>query len=111
MHSVNVVLEALERGGLLIRSHDDPPAYLPVRDLADVSIGELMTAIRAAGEDRFLNPEMLALSPVAEELVKRVELAVISSLGDVSVKTLATEDSPAAGSIEALHSAGTNRIC
>src|SRR5262249_33919881 len=57
MHAVNGVLDALEGCGLLIRSHDDPPAYLPARDLADVSLAELMSAIRRAGEDRFLDPE------------------------------------------------------
>jgi membrane protein len=96
MHAVNAVLDALEQGGFLMRSRDDPPAYLPTRDLADVSIGELMSAIRTAGEDRFLNPEMLTLPPLAEDLLKQVERTMVSSLGNTSVKTLATEASHAA---------------
>ena len=102
MHAVNAVLEALEQGGLLIRSHDDPPAYLPARDLADVSIAELMSAIRTAGEDRFLNPESLTIPPLAEDLVSQAERTIVASLGKTSVKALAAEGShamPRSGSL------------
>lgn len=100
MHAVNGVLEALEQRGLLTRSHDDPPAYLPARDLADVSIGELMSAIRTAGEDRFLNPESLIIPPLAEDLVSQAERTILTSLGNISVKALAAE-----GSLATLRSA------
>ena len=45
-----------------------------------MSIAELMSAIRTAGEDRFLDPEMLTISPLAEDLIKRMETTVVSSL-------------------------------
>jgi membrane protein len=93
MHAVNAVLEALEHGGILVRSHDDPPAYLPARDLADVSVAELMSAIRTAGEDRFLGPESLTVPAPAEDLARRVERAIAASLGKVSVKALVAESS------------------
>jgi membrane protein len=93
MHAVNVVLDALQDGGLLARSHDDPPAYLPARDLAEVSLADVVTAIRRAGEDRFLDPECLALPPAAEDLAKRIESAIQSSLQNVSVKALVAEAS------------------
>ena len=93
-------------GAACARSSTGAPAAaalpLPARDLADVSIAELLSAIRKAGEDRFLNPESLTISPVAENLVERMERTIISSLGNVSVKTLATEDShatPRSGSV------------
>jgi membrane protein len=89
MHSISVVLDALETSGLLIKSKDDPPAYLPARDLADVSIAELISAVRKAGEDRFLTPEALALSAPADELAKRMEEGIATALADVNVKALA----------------------
>jgi len=95
MHAVNAVLGALEGGGLLIRSHDDPPAYLPARDLADVSIAELISAIRTAGEARFLNPKSLTIPPLAENLVGQLEGTIDASLGHVSVKALAVNGSQA----------------
>jgi membrane protein len=89
MHSVNVVLDALEANGLLIKSDDNPPAYLPARDLADVSVAELLTTVRKCGEDRFLDPDSLAIPATADEVVKRMEKAIASSLANVSVKSLA----------------------
>jgi len=93
MHAVNVVLDALEDCGLLVKSHDDPPAYLPARDLADLSVAELMSAIRKAEEDRFLDPESLSIPARAEELEKQVEQAIASALENVSVKALVTDGS------------------
>jgi membrane protein len=95
MQNVNAVLDALEEGGLLTKSRDDPPAYLPARDLADVSIAELMSAIRTAGEDQFLNPKSLTIPPLAEELVERAEATIAASMGSVSVKALVAEGSQA----------------
>ena len=89
MHAVNVVLDALEDAGLLIKSHDDPPAYLPARDLNAVSVAELMSTIRKAGEDRFLDPESLSLPEAAEELLQRADGALVASLENASVKSLA----------------------
>ena len=93
MHAVNVVLDALAASGLLIRTKDDPPAYLPARDLASVSVAELVSAVRRAGEARFLTPECLALPASAEEVAKRMEQGIAASLEGVSVKSLAVEDS------------------
>jgi len=93
MHAVQVVLEALERGGLLARSGDDPPAYLPARDPAAITLGQLMESVRAAGEDRFLKPEALPVPPQVEAIVARMSQALTISVADVTVKDLATRAS------------------
>ena len=88
MHSVNAVLDALEAAGLVLKSQDDPPAYVPARDLAEVSVAELIFAVRKAGEDRFLVPESLAIPAPAEELARRMDEGIATALGNVSVKAL-----------------------
>jgi membrane protein len=95
MHAVNVVLDALEGCGILTRSHDDPPAYLPARDPADVSVAELVSAIRRAGEDRFLDPESLPIPAPADDLVQRMEQAIVATLADVRVKALVADGTTA----------------
>ena len=95
MHAVNVVLDALEDCRVLTKNHDDPPAYLPARDLAEVSVAELILTIRKAGEDRFLDPESLSVPARVEELEKRVERAIASSLENLSVKALVSKGSQA----------------
>src|SRR5262249_29248727 len=93
MHAVTVVADALQDDGLLTKSHDDPPAYLPARDLAEVSAWDIVSAVRRAGEDRFLDPDCLGLPGAAEEIVKRVEAAIHSSLQNISVKALVSDAS------------------
>jgi membrane protein len=85
MHSVNVVLEALESGRLVTQTNDDPPAYVPARELSQVSISELLETVRRAGEDAFLNPDSLPLPPAVEPLFKSVERAIAGSAASTSI--------------------------
>jgi membrane protein len=88
MHSVNVVLDALETGGLVRQSNDDPPAYLPSRDLSQVSIAEVLAMVRKAGEDAFVNPDSLPLAVPVAEIVDAVELAIARSTAQISVRAM-----------------------
>ena len=86
------VLLALRSGHLLAQTNDDPPAYLPARDLSGVSVAELLRTVRRAGEDRYLDPSRIAVpAPVAEALA-RFDRSVDTTLGDMSVASLASVD-------------------
>ncbi len=91
MHAVDVVLGALEQAKLLVESNDDPPGYLPARDLGAISVGQLLQAVRSAGEDRFLNPAGLRVSGPVNQILTRLEQALQASVGNVSVKDLAAD--------------------
>ncbi len=88
MHAVDVVLGALIQGEILTKSNDYPPTYLPARDLAEVPIANVLTAVRRAGEARFLNPESLPLVGPVEELVFRIERAIVGATAGLSVRAL-----------------------
>jgi membrane protein len=91
MHAVDVVLAALEQAKLLVESNDDPPAYLPARDLGAISVRQLLEAVRSAGEDRFLNPAGLPVSERVDQILTRLEQALNASMGSVTVKDLAAD--------------------
>jgi membrane protein len=101
MHAVDVVLQALVRGGLLAPGAGDPPAYLPARDFSGVTVAELLALVRAAGEDRFLSPEALPVSAAVEQAIERVEQGIGASLGAARVSDLGEprEASPAPDSV------------
>ncbi|MGE5171050.1 MAG: YihY/virulence factor BrkB family protein [Rudaea sp.] len=88
MHSVNVVLEALAAGGLVRQSNDDPPAYLPSRDLSRVSIAEVLAMVRKADEDAFVNPDSLPLAGHVAAIVDAVDDAITRSTAQVSVRDM-----------------------
>ena len=88
MHAVDVVVDALAGSGLLVQTDADPPAYVPARDLDHLSIAELLTIVRHAGEDDFLNPDALpVLAPIAA-VEARIDAAVSAALDGVSVRDL-----------------------
>ena len=101
MHTVDIVLDALEQGRLLVRTNDDPPAYLPARDLGAITVRQLLETVRSAGEDRFLNPAALPVSAAVDRVLTRMEQALSAAMGTVTVKDLAADpvaEVPDAGS-------------
>jgi membrane protein len=88
-HAVRTVLEALEQGGVLMQTSSDPPAFLPARDLTGISVAALLRSVRSAGEDRFLNPAALPVSPGIAAVIERLEQSLDGSLEDFSVASLA----------------------
>ncbi|HTT39790.1 MAG TPA: YihY/virulence factor BrkB family protein [Burkholderiales bacterium] len=89
MHSVQVVLDALEQGGLLARNSEDPPGYLPVCDLNSVPVKRLLDTVRAAGEEGFLNPGALPVPSPVERVIQRLQEAMDAAVDDVNVMELA----------------------
>jgi membrane protein len=93
MHSVDAVLEALAGSGLLVQTSDDPPAYVPARDIAHLSLADLLATVRAAGEDEFLNPDALPVTAPVAAIEARIESAMNGALGAASVRDLVTDES------------------
>ena len=88
-HAVRVVLAALRQSDILAQTGGDPPAYLPARDLARLSVSSLLQAVRSAGEDRYLNPASLPVSPAVEQVLQRIEEGLGTLLEGLSVAALA----------------------
>jgi membrane protein len=91
MHGVAAVLDALQEGGVLACSQE-PPGYLPARELDAVSVHEVLALVRSAGEDRYLNPSVLEVSPAMQEVLDRVDSQSEKILGAVSVSSLAAPE-------------------
>lgn len=91
MHSLQVVLDALERRQLVVRSGDDPPLYLPARDPALITVVTVIETVRAAGEESFLPPEELPAPQPVDDVLDRIRLAVESSVGDMTLRELAAQ--------------------
>jgi membrane protein len=100
MHAVDATLDALTDGDILVPIADDPPAYVPARDLHRLPLAGLLAAVRRAGEDDFLNPATLPLDAPAADFAARSDAAFADSLGASSVRDLVASgtgtDSPPA---------------
>ena len=90
VHVLQTVLDALERQEFIVQNADDPPSYLPARDPSLVTVTQVLNTMRIAGEDRLLSPEKLPILQPVEQALDRVQQAVESSVGDISLRDLVT---------------------
>ncbi|GEM_PF-2238022 len=88
-HSVAAILDALQDGGLLVQSRDNPRGYLPARDLGAVSVKQLLDIVRSAGEDGFLNPAALPVSATVEHVLQSIERSLDRPFQTMSIMELA----------------------
>ncbi|MEK7437329.1 MAG: YihY/virulence factor BrkB family protein [Pseudomonadota bacterium] len=89
-YALQMVLEAFEQDRLLVRTGDDPPAYLPSRDLGSIRLEQLLHTVRAAGEERYLGPEAVPVPAEIEALLARVNLAIDAQVRDLTLRDLLT---------------------
>lgn len=87
-YALQGVLAALERGGLLLRTGDDPPAYLPSRDLGSIAVKDLLLALRTAGEEHYLGPEAVPVPAEIETILARVDLAFEDQVRELTLRDL-----------------------
>ena len=92
VHVLQTVLDALERQEFVVQNSEDPPAYLPARDPSLVTVTQVLNTMRIAGEEHLLSPETLPVQQPVEQVLDQVQRAVESSVGDISLRDLVTNN-------------------
>ncbi len=85
------LLGMLQATGYLAETADEPPAFLPARDIATIGLYELLSDVRRADESRFVRPDrMLRLAPV-EAVMERLEASWRDRLDGLTLGELVRE--------------------
>ena len=92
VHVLQTVLDALERQEFIVQNGDSPPAYLPARDPSLVTVTQVLNTMKIAGEEHLLSPEKLPAPQPVEQVLNQVQRAVESSVGDISLRDLVTNN-------------------
>ena len=92
-HVLRVVMEALQAHGLLALTADEPPLFLPARDPAQISVLQVLEAIRRAGEAGFFVPDALPVNEPVAQLMEHMQSALQASVGHISLRALALNES------------------
>ena len=95
-YALQMVLDAIEQGGMLVRTGDDPPAYLPSRDLGSIALKNLLLALRTDGEEHYLGPDAVPAPAEIESILARVDLALEEQVSGLTLRDLVTPATPAA---------------
>jgi membrane protein len=89
LRSVRTLLGVMTAGGVLVRTSDEPSGYVPARDLATLTVKQLLEMVRTIGESRFLNVESLPAPEAVEDVIGETERAAQTALGGMTIKDLA----------------------
>ena len=88
MQPIHNVLHLMVKVGFLSETANDPPGYLPRRDIETITLCELYEVVRSAGENRLLTLQTLPHQAEVERAMQAVQQAVKSQLGDTTLKDL-----------------------
>lgn len=81
------VLTELENKRLILETGEDPPSYLPARDIGTIKLKEVLDSVRENAEDTEIENKSLAISEV-DRIIKRIDEYIGEALGDETVKSL-----------------------
>ncbi|RMG73875.1 MAG: YihY family inner membrane protein, partial [Nitrospirae bacterium] len=85
---VQDVITLLEKGGLLIETGDDPPCYLPARDIERIRLVDILDVVRMAGEETMsIEQKHLSLTEV-NPVVDGIDRRVREFLGERTLRDL-----------------------
>lgn len=79
--------------GYLTETNAEPPALIPARDIATIPLTELIDAVRASDESRFLRKERLARLAPVDAVMERINASREAALGDMTLRDM-LEDMP-----------------
>ena len=92
--TVQRVLDALARGGLLAATADQPPRWVPTRPLDATPLKLLFDVVRAAGEQDGLDLRRIQADPTVADAEARVEAALDQALDGWQLKDLVNGTEP-----------------
>ncbi len=88
MQPIHHVLQLMVDAGFLSETNDEPPAFLPRRDIETITLAELYEVVRSAGESRLLTLKTLPHQLEVELAMVAIEQAIEVNLGSQTLKDL-----------------------
>ncbi|MEM4658770.1 MAG: YhjD/YihY/BrkB family envelope integrity protein, partial [Candidatus Methanosuratincola sp.] len=83
---VNKTLDLLEKEGLLLQTADDPPAYLPARDIDTIKLTDILDVARTPAPEETVVEEGDENLHRVDELLSKLEGALRGTLGELTLK-------------------------
>lgn len=91
--AVERVLLSLEERGLLVRTADDPPCFIPARPPDETEVKAILDAVRSTGEQGRFALEKVPTAPAVKRLMEEADNAVTEALRGRTLKELAVGES------------------
>lgn len=89
---VRQVLSALEKQSLISPTNGKLVRYLPAKPLDEMSVADVLHAVRHANEDRHLNPSMLPKDQEVDVVFEKMNRAIDETFTQQTIKQLVKEE-------------------
>jgi membrane protein len=86
--SVHDVIDLLNKNALIIETADDPPAYVPAKDIETICINDLFNAIRIAEKETALIEKKIVGVSEVDDIIKTLDTAISGALGDKTLRDI-----------------------
>lgn len=93
---IEQVLSALQKQALISQTNEKTPRYLPAKPLDEMSVVDVLQAIRHANEDQHLNPKMLPHDEHVEMVFGQMQETLGDTFGSQSIKALIKQEDQSA---------------
>ncbi|MBI4847913.1 MAG: YihY/virulence factor BrkB family protein [Nitrospirae bacterium] len=84
--SIQDVIILLRKNALLLETADNPPAYVPAKDIETITLKEIFNTVRFAGHETASVELRLAPSREVDSVIKSLDEACESALGNKTLK-------------------------
>ncbi len=88
---LQVVIDDLLRAGFLLRTGDEPPAYVPAKDIETIALKALVDSVRTSKERSYDDATMLHSIPGVNAVIDRIDEATTSVLEGQTLRGLVLE--------------------
>jgi membrane protein len=88
IESVQDVLETLEKNGFIIETGDEPPSFLPAKDIETIVLRDLLNSVRVAEENSYAVEDKFLSQSEVDKIMEKVDSAVGQALGGETIKAV-----------------------
>ncbi len=85
--SIEDTIKELEDKKLILQVDEDPPYYLPAKDLESIKLSEILESARINNETDILETRHLS-NPEVDQVTDKIEDSIHDSLGDMTLRDL-----------------------
>jgi membrane protein len=84
--SVENIVTTLKKKGLIVETADEPPLFLPARDLETITLREVHDAVRGSRLEGGFGREHIASIEGVDRIMEKIDAAIVDTLGNSTLK-------------------------
>lgn len=86
--TVYEILTLLHDSGILIETNEDPPAYIPAKDIDTISLNEIVSSMRGSRNEMYLVEKSVSIIPEINSVMDSLDDSINNALRPKTIKDI-----------------------